>query len=131
MKGQLWAHQAAKAQSIAAKDLEAIRQTAKQAAQEAAAEAKAEMQKLADKATKKAAALKAKFNPPKPKTAEAANRVMAPYNAAQGRALGIRQEYINSAQDMSNGAKDLQKNARILAAQAAAYQAAGNTGMAA
>merc|ERR1719379_395937 len=130
MKGQLWAHQAAKAQSIAAKDLEAIRQTAKQAAQEAAAEAKAEMQKLADKATKKAAALKAKFNPPKPKTAEAANRVVAPYNAAMGRAMGIRAQYSDQAQSLSNGAADLQKNARILAAQAAAYQAGGNSKMA-
>eukprot|EP00746_Dinoflagellata_sp_MGD_P106404 gnl/MRDRNA2_/MRDRNA2_44447_c0_seq1.p1 gnl/MRDRNA2_/MRDRNA2_44447_c0~~gnl/MRDRNA2_/MRDRNA2_44447_c0_seq1.p1 ORF type:complete len:443 (+),score=142.25 gnl/MRDRNA2_/MRDRNA2_44447_c0_seq1:100-1428(+) len=126
----LWAHISAKSAGLAAVDLAAIRDAAKQAAMEAAKAATAEMQQIADKASKKAAALKAKFNPPKPKTAEAANRVVAPYNAAMGRAMGIRAQYSDQAQSLSNGAADLQKNARILAAQAAAYQAGGNTKMA-
>lgn len=129
-KGRIWAHQAAKSQVLAARDLEELRAAAAEAAREAGAEAAAQMQKKADEAVKEAAKLKAKFNPPKPKTAEAANRVMAPYNAAAGRALGVRQEYINKAQELSTGAADLQRNARILAAQAAAYQSAGNTGLA-
>merc|ERR1719171_380932 len=97
---------------------------------DAAKAATAEMQQIADEASKKAAALKAKFNPPKPKTAEAANRVVAPYNAAMGRAMGIRAQYSEKAQSLSNDAANLQKNAKILAAQAAAYQAGGNTKMA-
>jgi len=129
-QSKVWAHISAKSASLAGVDLEAIRNTAKEIAQEAAQAAVAEMQDIADKASKKAAELKAKFNPPKPKTAEAANRVVAPYNAAMSRAMGIRNAYSEQAQAASNGAFDLQKNAKILAAQAAAYQAGGNTAMA-
>jgi len=129
-QSQTWAHISAKAAGFAADDLAGIRDAAKQAAMDAAKVATAEMQQIADEASKKAAALKAKFNPPKPKTAEAANRVVAPYNAAMGRAMGIRAQYSEKAQSLSNDAANLQKNARILAAQAAAYQAGGNTKMA-
>jgi len=122
----VWAHISAKAANFAADDLAVIRGTAKQIAEEAAKAATAQMQEIADEASKKAAALKAKFNPPKPKTAEAANRVVAPYNAAMQKAMGIRAMYSEKAQALSNGAADLQKNARILAAQAAAYTAGGN-----
>jgi SWI/SNF-related matrix-associated actin-dependent regulator 1 of chromatin subfamily A len=123
LQSKKWAHISAKSADLAAVDLQAIRAAARQAAMEAAKAATAEMQAIADEASKKAAALKAKFNPPKPKTAEAANKVVAPYNAAMGRAMGIRAQYSEQAQSLSNGAADLQKNARILAAQAAAYRA--------
>merc|ERR1719191_2524624 len=129
-QSQTWAHISAKAAGFAADDLAGIRDAAKQAAMDAAKVATAEMQQIADEASKKAAALKAKFNPPKPRTAEAANRVVAPYNAAMGRAMSIRAQYSEKAQSLSNDAANLQKNARILAAQAAAYQAGGNTKMA-
>jgi uncharacterized protein YjgD (DUF1641 family) len=125
-QSQIWTHIAAKSAGIAAQELAAIRATAAEAAGAAAKAATAEMQKIADEASKKAAALKAKFNPPKPKTAQAANLVVKPYNAAQARAMGIRNMYSEKAQELSNGAKDLQKNAGILAAQAAAYQAGGH-----
>lgn len=63
-------------------------------------------------------------------TANAAGAAAAPYNAAMMRGIGTRTLYDLQAAGKMKNAHQLQVNARVVAAQAHVYQAAGNTALA-
>lgn len=129
VQAAIYSKSALRSLAEARKDLDGIRKVAQTAAKEAGAEAAAEMNAEADASWAKVAELRAKFEPKGPgfnSLAEAANRAAAPFYASMQRAMGVRMQYIDKAQQLAATAGDLQRNARILSTQAVQYRAAGS-----
>eukprot|EP00747_Dinoflagellata_sp_TGD_P163969 gnl/TRDRNA2_/TRDRNA2_183269_c0_seq1.p1 gnl/TRDRNA2_/TRDRNA2_183269_c0~~gnl/TRDRNA2_/TRDRNA2_183269_c0_seq1.p1 ORF type:complete len:462 (+),score=126.31 gnl/TRDRNA2_/TRDRNA2_183269_c0_seq1:112-1497(+) len=132
VQAALFAKSAAEAAAAAKAEEEEIKNAPAEAAKEAAAEAVHRMQDKVNEAKFMLIAAESKFSnvEQQPQT-ETMFRAAAPYVAAMGKAIGIRNEYALKATELNNLAGDLQRNARIVGRQAAVYANAGQTDLAA
>ena len=104
-----------------------MQKIADQAAEAAATKAEAEIKDELKAAQDQATTLRLRFEAPAAVGAEAAARARKPYDAAAGRAMGIRALYSGKAQELNSAAEASQEQAKKFAAQALASQQAGGS----